>query len=307
MHHDLIQAQELLSTGSYTCVLCRGKQVRTCTARGVRPLLELLEEGNWAGFCAADKVVGKATALLYVLLGVRAVWAPVMSEGALRILHMYGIEAHFEAEAPAIVNRERSGLCPMETAVRSIDDPHDALPVIQQTLRKLHTKSRRISLCPYSGEADTATALIRHFWKAHNGEAPSIEDAETDLLLWTGPGHRFYFIHLDQDIVGFVHLGSRGCGIDWLEDIFVLPQHQRQGIGAEAIRQTEAIVREYSESLYIEAAARNEGAIRLYRKMGYDCLNTVTLRKDFHPERYETIRTDRILNSDFHVKRKKQS
>ena len=36
-----------------------------------------------------------------------------------------------------------------------------------------------------------------------------------------------------------------------------------------------------SEAESIEAAARNEAAIRLYRKLGYNCLNTITLRKDF--------------------------
>lgn len=36
-----------------------------------------------------------------------------------------------------------------------------------------------------------------------------------------------------------------------------------------------------SEAEAIEAAARNEAAIRLYRKMGYNYLNTITLRKDF--------------------------
>lgn len=306
MHHDLIQARELLSTGPYTCVLCRGEITRFCTARGVRPLLELLEEGSWQDFCAADKVVGKATALLYVLLGVRAVWAPVMSEAAVQVLQRYDIEAHCDTVTPAIVNRNRSGLCPMETAVRNIDDPHTALLAIQETLKKLRTQSQNTELAPYAGETE-AINLIRQFWKAHNGKTPTAEEAANDLTLWTASGHRLYLIRRSSEIVGFIHLGSRGCGLDWLEDIFVLPRYQRQGIGTEAIRLAEEIVKSYSESLYIEAAARNEGAIRLYRKLGYDCLNTVTLRKDFSPEHYETVRTETIYSRDFQIKRKKQS
>lgn len=60
----------------------------------------------------------------------------------------------------------------------------------------------------------------------------------------------------------------------------------------------EDIVKEYSESLYIEVAARNMKAIRLYQRIGYNCLNTITIRKDFHPEKCETIGNERIMDMD---------
>lgn len=115
-------------------------------------------------------------------------------------------------------------------------------------------------------------------------------------------GHLLYLISYNEEYVGFVHLGSRGCEIDWLEDIFVLPEFQGKGIGTCAIKLIEDIVKEYSETLYIEAAARNMRAIRLYQKIGYTCLNTITIRKDFQPEKYETVSIERIMNMDFDVK-----
>ena len=93
--------------------------------------------------------------------------------------------------------------------------------------------------------------------------------------------------------------------MDWLEDIFVLPEFQGKGIGTRAIRLAEDIVKGYSESLFIEAAVRNRDAIRLYQKLGYTCLNTVTVRKDFQPENYETIDTETLFDMDFHIKRYK--
>ena len=93
--------------------------------------------------------------------------------------------------------------------------------------------------------------------------------------------------------------------MDWLEDIFVLPEFQGKGIDTRAIRLAEDIVKGYSESLFIEAAARNRDAIRLYQKLGYTCLNTVTVRKDFQPENYETIDTETLFDMDFHIKRYK--
>ena len=118
MENDLIKAKYLLSEGGYTCVLCRGDICRTSTARGVRPLVEFLDEGIFRDFSAADKVIGKATAFLYVLLGVRAVYTPVISESALEILLAQGIRVEFDLAVPAIFNRTRTGFCPMETAVR---------------------------------------------------------------------------------------------------------------------------------------------------------------------------------------------
>lgn len=137
MNEDLRRARQLLEQGTYTCVLCRDQAVRTCTARGIRPLLELLDEGSWQGYSAADKVVGKATAFLYTLLGVRAVYAPVMSEAAIEILERSGIAVSYEAAVPAIFNRDRTGFCPMETAVREISDAREALTAIRATLAQL--------------------------------------------------------------------------------------------------------------------------------------------------------------------------
>lgn len=104
-------------------------------------------------------------------------------------------------------------------------------------------------------------------------------------------------------IVGFVHLGNRGAEIDWLEDLFVLPELQSKGIGRQAIALVENIVKEYSESVFIEAAARNLRAIALYRELGYDCLNTITVRKDFDTSHLETIQKEHIAGHEFDVRR----
>lgn len=137
MTDDLKKAQALLLTGQYTCVLCKGPQTITSTDRGVRPLVKLLEAGNLHGFCAADKVVGKATAFLYILLGVRTVYTPIASTHAVHVLQEHGIELFCDKIVPSIFNRNRSGLCPMETAVMDICDPYQAHRAILITLSAL--------------------------------------------------------------------------------------------------------------------------------------------------------------------------
>ena len=63
------------------------------------------------------------------------------------------------------------------------------------------------------------------------------------------------------------------------------------------------MVRQYSQSMYVEAAARNEAAIRLYRRLGYDCLNTVTLRKDFPGYEYDVAHTERLYGQNFEIRK----
>ena len=76
--------------------------------------------------------------------------------------------------------------------------------------------------------------------------------------------------------------------------------------GAEAVRLAEAMVRQYSQSMYVEAAARNEAAIRLYRRLGYDCLNSVTLRKDFPGYDYDVVRTEQVYGERFEIRKDKE-
>lgn len=130
---DLKRAREVLAGGGYTCVLCRGEELYTATARGVRPLVDWLDSGlELRGFSAADKVVGRATAFLYVLLGVRAVHAQVMSTPAKQALEANGIAAFFDQEVPGIINRKGDGPCPFEDAVLGITDPAEALTAIRK-------------------------------------------------------------------------------------------------------------------------------------------------------------------------------
>ena len=62
----------------------------------------------------------------------------------------------------------------------------------------------------YHGEKQAAIKLIKGFWKAHSDEVQTDAEALKDLEAWTAKGHRFYFICLAQEFVGFLHLGNRG-------------------------------------------------------------------------------------------------
>lgn len=136
MRNDTIQARELLISGQHTCVLCKHSKVLTDNRRGVKPLLDLLEQ-DLTGFSAADKVVGKAAALLYRLIGIAELYAGVISEPAIRVLEAGGISVFYDIKVPAIRNRTNTGFCPMETAVWETEDPALAPTILRSTLEQL--------------------------------------------------------------------------------------------------------------------------------------------------------------------------
>ena len=135
---DLANAKQLLSAGNYTCVLCKEKTVYTTAERGVKPLVRWLTEGtDLKGFSAADRVVGKATAYLYCLLGVKAVHSLVMSGAAARVLAENGISATQDKLVDNIINRQGNGVCPFEEAVWEIADPREALTAIRKKMASM--------------------------------------------------------------------------------------------------------------------------------------------------------------------------
>ena len=141
MSDRLNNAVSILRDGDYTLAVIHGDCVYTSKERGVKPLLELYEQyGDLCGAIAADKVVGKAAALLYVRLGVAELYTDVISTHALAVLKDNGIDVLYSVETDAIRNRRGDGFCPMETAVMDISDPDSAIAAIYATLKALNQR-----------------------------------------------------------------------------------------------------------------------------------------------------------------------
>ncbi len=141
MNNNLTIAKKILIDGSYTCVLYLDSVEYHSTLRGVAPLIEFLEsKKDFNGFYVADKIVGLGAAHLYVLLKVKAIWANVISSPAKELLVKNGIDVYCDSEVKYIINRDKTGVCPIESAVKGITDPNKALIVIKETLKKLQNK-----------------------------------------------------------------------------------------------------------------------------------------------------------------------
>lgn len=138
MLDELTYAQQMLTRGNYTLLLCAGGRVYFSEERGIRPLLELTGSEEWRGAVAADKIVGRAAAMLYVLLGVGALYAEVLSRPALELLTAHGVECRYGTLTDNIINRQGTDLCPMELAVRDVQNPSDAPAAIRAKIKSMH-------------------------------------------------------------------------------------------------------------------------------------------------------------------------
>jgi hypothetical protein len=133
MNNNLTKGINMLNAGEYTCVLCKGETVYTSRERGIKPLLGWLDsEIDLQGFSAADRIVGRAASFLYILLEVKEIYAPVMSEEAVNLFSEYGIEPRYDVCVKNIINRTGDGICPMEKAVSGLTAPAEAERVLRK-------------------------------------------------------------------------------------------------------------------------------------------------------------------------------
>ena len=128
--YDLQSLREMVEKEGFTCAIAKGKKLFTSTSRGVRPLLDLIESGeDFRGGIAADKIVGKAAALLYAHMGMGEVYACVLGEGAVQ----------FGMLTERIINRAGTDICPMERVCETLTDPVEAYIAIRKRADELAT------------------------------------------------------------------------------------------------------------------------------------------------------------------------
>lgn len=122
----LAEMRRLVVTGGAAAVVARNGVVeRRLEGRGIAPILEALDANPFvfANATVADRVVGRSAAAIYVVGRAKKVVAPVMSEGARRMLEAAGIAAEADELVPRIVNREGTGQCPMDSRIEALEDP----------------------------------------------------------------------------------------------------------------------------------------------------------------------------------------
>lgn len=68
------------------------------------------------------------------------VYADIISTPALALLCEAGIETTFAQEVPHIINRDKTGWCPLETACMELNTVEEMYPVIQNFISRIRAK-----------------------------------------------------------------------------------------------------------------------------------------------------------------------
>ncbi|MEA2090245.1 MAG: DUF1893 domain-containing protein [Thermoproteota archaeon] len=126
---DLEIAKTKLKEREFTLVFVKqGKilfETKSPSMSGFLQAIERLGE-RLTESSVADKVVGRAAALLCVYSRIAAVFAMVMSRDGREVLEKYNVRYQFEKLVPNILDTQRAGICPFEKFASTIVNPGQA-------------------------------------------------------------------------------------------------------------------------------------------------------------------------------------
>ena len=137
---DLEIAKDALRRGDYSLVIVRdGRIIYASRYHGIGGILQAIEEldNRIKGASVADRVIGKAAALLLAYSKVKDAYALVISRNGLETLRSHGIQVDYESLVPKILDRSRREICPFEKIALEIDSPRLGFEVLRRRWRSL--------------------------------------------------------------------------------------------------------------------------------------------------------------------------
>lgn len=142
---DIQIAQELLENENLALAIVKdGNVVYKSTGRGIKPLytafLEMKDELE--GSSVADRVTGKAAAMLCVNAGIKELKTKLISENAIGVLKESNVTYSYDVTTPFIENRDRNGMCPVETLSLKVNDINELLKGIAEFLERIEKANK---------------------------------------------------------------------------------------------------------------------------------------------------------------------
>lgn len=132
--HDIDLARRLLAESKLSFVAVKdGVVIASSVKEGVAPFFEAVKtsQDTLRGAVLADRVVGRAIAMLCIYAGISTVYAALACESAINLLRDAGIEISATQVVPFILNKTRTGLCPFEKLTRDIGQPSEAFSALK--------------------------------------------------------------------------------------------------------------------------------------------------------------------------------
>lgn len=133
----LPEAKYILNQNNNKIVILQGEDILQSDSEGISALIEVLNSHRlfMEDASVADKVVGKAAALLMVFGNIKEVYTEVISKPALDCLEKYDVLVEYDQCVERIENKEKKGLCPMEDLCVDTENPVEAFRILNERLK----------------------------------------------------------------------------------------------------------------------------------------------------------------------------
>jgi hypothetical protein len=137
---DLQTAKKLLFQKNLTLVIVKdGKVLFETDSPRISGFIKAIDSisAELKGASVADRVVGKAVALLCVYSGIHDVYAEVLSRKAKIMLEQNGIAFEYKEIVDTVLNPDKTDMCPLEKVAENISNPKDSYAAFKAAQEKM--------------------------------------------------------------------------------------------------------------------------------------------------------------------------
>ena len=127
------QMLDMLNEQGLSLLVYNNGELTTHANRGIQDLLQLISEQpeRLDGAVAADKIIGKSAAAIMIVGGVKEVHTNLICTPARELFEKEGVLVFATEEVPMILNRDKSGMCPMDTQIANIESIDECVAVLR--------------------------------------------------------------------------------------------------------------------------------------------------------------------------------
>ncbi|MFA5523610.1 MAG: DUF1893 domain-containing protein [Tissierellales bacterium] len=134
---DLELAKEVLAEKELTIAIVKeGKIIFTSTDKGIKPMytavLDLKEDLK--GASVADRVIGRAAAILCKHVDIKGLYTKLISHEAIKVFEDTTISFFYDESSPYIKNRDKTDMCPVEKLSQNVNNPEELIQKISHFL-----------------------------------------------------------------------------------------------------------------------------------------------------------------------------
>lgn len=116
--------ERLYSTNASLVVQYANGEVKEYYQNRIKDIKEILQNDKQAlqGATIADKVIGKVASSILTVVGVKEIYADVMSKYAIPVLEENSVRYEYKNLVEYVQNNDKTGMCPMESKYREETD-----------------------------------------------------------------------------------------------------------------------------------------------------------------------------------------